>query len=326
MLNIFDKLEKLVPGQGPSQHTLAMVQEAEEQMEDVPITESLTVMKSLLSEPHQDDNIEEIPQDQDENQEYLTESVFHTGPDNHEDYGGSPCQATESTQRLDETPKFVEIEEDPVAYQPSLDETVLGVILLSYQEHLHEGRTPLLHYCVRSDLWHAIGPIVRTRSPDINEFDEFGFTALMLAAQLGHIRCIKAICEESQTAVKAVDPQGRTALHIAAVCGQVGAVACLLDRGARWTPCDASTLRCILSRENVSALLRKRCRNFDVPVETSSAVDVAASNRNNTTVSVSSQPFFTYWYPIFHTWFEKHKLYVLPACFMLIAFGTWSWT
>ena len=64
---------------------------------------------------------------------------------------------------------------------------------------------------------------------DVNQHNEFGMTALMLASFFGHIDVVKSILKHKNLNINQQTKYGRTALHFASMKGHPGVVELILQ-------------------------------------------------------------------------------------------------
>ena len=80
--------------------------------------------------------------------------------------------------------------------------------------------------------WPRLMDWLRKSGADINMKDEYGRTALHIAAVLGHMECVSALLQAGRIDVDANDEQGRSAVLLAAQHGHWDCVQALCDAGA----------------------------------------------------------------------------------------------
>ena len=80
--------------------------------------------------------------------------------------------------------------------------------------------------------WPRLMDWLRRSGADINMKDEYGRTALHIAAVLGHMECVSALLRAGRIDVDANDEQGRSAVLLAAEHGHWDCVRALCDAGA----------------------------------------------------------------------------------------------
>ena len=303
MLSFLDRLEQIVPGHGPSEQTLQAVAEAERHLVTLHVAEVIPEVHKVLSEI-----LPEVVIATSSNAIFT--STHEETPIAHKELPPPDAPSTPQESSRPVTP--------PAA--PSFDETISEEIMTAYYG---AGQPePILHYLVRTNSWHGLGPVVRVQGLCVDHcYDPVsGLTPLMLAAELGNVRSIKALCDiegRSSSLDEARDPEGHTALQRAAVFGQVGAVNCLLDRGSRWPmdmPCDAAvTLRKVARHPEVMAVLLRRCKQTFYESGLGGILEekkpMLSEGRN-----VS-----------WRAWLLMHRVYVLPVLFCVMSVAVWAW-
>lgn len=93
---------------------------------------------------------------------------------------------------------------------------------------------------------------VKRHLADVGQKDEFGWTALMYAAEQGYLECVQILAEHE---THLHNPEGITALMLAAYCGHVACVRVLLVEAGTQTLCDSEWLFGKLSAGGTALML-----------------------------------------------------------------------
>ncbi|TNJ30447.1 Ankyrin repeat protein 2 [Giardia muris] len=93
---------------------------------------------------------------------------------------------------------------------------------------------------------------VKRHLADVGQKDEFGWTALMYAAEQGYLECVQILAEHE---THLHNPEGITALMLAAYCGHAACVRVLLVEAGTQTLCDSEWLFGKLSAGGTALML-----------------------------------------------------------------------
>jgi ankyrin repeat protein len=105
-----------------------------------------------------------------------------------------------------------------------------------YSIHIHDCRQQMtneLHRCAEFGDLQRLKQLVEGGAT-IEEVDEDGMTALLMASERGHYEIVVYLVEHNAN-VAHIDEVGTTALHWACMSGKLSSVKCLLEHGARVT-------------------------------------------------------------------------------------------
>lgn len=102
---------------------------------------------------------------------------------------------------------------------------------LDFLNSKDEDDNTVMHLAAKNGAMHLLALLMK-HDVNINRRNEFDRTPLMMAAMRGHKAIIRILCKKSDNLVTDEDQDGRTALHLAALTGNIGCLKQLIKYGS----------------------------------------------------------------------------------------------